>query len=192
MGLSAVFLTGIGLAMDAFAVAIGKGLTMPKVQKKHAAIIALFFGGFQALMPFIGWLLGMRFESYITSIDHWLAFILLAIIGGKMAWEGFSSSREEEDDAAALPFKLDVKELTLLAVATSIDALAVGVTFAFLQVNIYSAIAIIGVVTFLIAGAGVYIGNWFGLKYKSKAEIFGGVILVLIGLKILLEGIGFI
>ncbi|MDL2215883.1 manganese efflux pump MntP family protein [Ruminococcaceae bacterium OttesenSCG-928-N02] len=187
MGFLEISLISIGLAMDAFAVAVGKGLTMQEVRKKHAAIIALFFGAFQAAMPLIGWLLGHQFESYITSVDHWIAFCLLLVIGGKMVKEGFSHNEEEELATGHMPFRLNFQELTLLAIATSIDALAVGVTFAFLQVKILWAVGIIGVSTFAICYLGVYIGNWFGAKYKGKAEVFGGAVLILMGLKILLE-----
>lgn len=189
MGYLELLLIGIGLAMDAFAVSICKGLNMRKVNKKHCFIIALFFGGFQALMPFIGWFVGKQFERYITSIDHWIAFILLVIIGGKMVVEVIKGEEEEEVCSVEIE-RLDYKELLLLAIATSIDALAVGVTFAFLQVSIVPAITIIGVVTFIISAAGVFIGNLFGSKYKSKAELAGGVILILIGIKILLDHLG--
>lgn len=176
--------------MDAFAVSVCKGLKMKKINYRHAAVIGLFFGGFQALMPFAGWLMGKQFEKYIESVDHWVAFVLLAIIGSKMVVEALKENDEESDNQA--DERLDLKELFMLAVATSIDALAVGVTFAFLKVNIVEAISVIGVTTFLLSVAGVAIGNRFGMKYKNKAELAGGVILVLIGLKILLEGIGVI
>lgn len=182
-----IFLIGIGLAMDAFAVSICKGLGMSKLNKKQAAVIALYFGGFQALMPLIGWLLGIRFQQYITSVDHWVAFILLAIIGGKMIYEAVKGE-EEEIEVKDAP--LDHKELVVLAIATSIDALAVGITFAFLDTPILPAIAIIGITTFIISAIGVAAGNFFGSKYKNKAEIAGGLILILIGLKILLEHLG--
>lgn len=184
-----LFLIAVGLSMDAFAVAVCKGLKMPKMNYKQSAVIALFFGGFQALMPLIGWLLGKQFEAYITNIDHWIAFALLAIIGGKMAVESFK--KDEEDDTEHL-IKLDLKELLLLSVATSIDALAVGITFAFLQAKIVPAITIIGVTTFVLSALGVFIGHKFGAKYKSKAELAGGIILICIGLKILLEHLGII
>lgn len=184
-----ILFIGVGLAMDAFAVAVCKGLAMRKVNKKQALIIGLFFGGFQALMPFIGWVLGIRFQSYITSVDHWVAFILLGIIGGKMIWEALSDKEEEIPDEK-MDQELDLKEMLVLAIATSIDALAVGITFAFLQYPIVEAISIIGVVTLIISIAGVYIGNFFGVRYKKRAELAGGIILVLIGLKILLEHLG--
>lgn len=184
-----LFLMGVSLAMDAFAVSVCKGLAMRKVNKKQCLVIALFFGGFQALMPFLGWLLGNRFEGYITSIDHWIAFILLGFIGGKMVVEAIRDKGEEPEITEIDP-PLDIKELFVLAVATSIDALAVGITFAFLEIPIVEAMLIIGITTFVISVAGVYIGNFFGNKYKSKAELVGGIILILIGLKILLEHLG--
>ena len=182
-----LLLIGIGLAMDAFAVSICKGLSMQKVKRQQAIIVGIFFGGFQALMPFLGWLVGTQFESYIMSIDHWIVFALLAFIGGKMIAEAFEKEEEvtEQTDST-----LKVKELTVLAIATSIDALAVGITFAILDYPILEAVAIIGIVTFFICVAGVYVGNFFGSKYKNKAEFFGGSILILIGLKILLEHLG--
>ena len=184
-----LFLIGVSLSMDAFAVAICKGLAMRKVNKKQCFVIALFFGGFQALMPFLGWLLGTRFESYITSIDHWIAFVLLAFIGGKLIVEAVRD-KDDNPEITEIDPPLNIKEMFVLAVATSIDALAVGITFAFLEIPIVQAIAIIGTTTFIISIAGVYIGNFFGNKYKNKAEIVGGVILILIGLKILLEHLG--
>lgn len=189
MGLYLVFfLMGVGLAMDAFAVSICKGLAMRKVNKKQALVIGLFFGGFQALMPFIGWLLGTSFEQYITSVDHWIAFGLLAYIGGKMIYEAIKP--DEEDEIGELDQPLDIKQMFILAIATSIDALAVGITFAFLNYPVVPAITIIGITTFVISIGGVYIGNFFGTRYKKKAEIAGGIILILIGLKILLEHLG--
>ena len=186
-----LLLMGVGLAMDAFAVSICKGLSMKKVKWQHATVIGLFFGGFQALMPFIGWLLGSQFEQYITKIDHWIAFILLGIIGGKMLYEAIKGDEEDECGCCTEHSeKLDLKELFILAIATSIDALAVGITFAFLKYPVVKAVTIIGVVTFIISMAGVYIGNFFGSRFKKKAEIAGGIILVGIGLKILLEHLG--
>lgn len=187
MGYLELFLIGIGLSMDAFAVSICKGLKMQRVHKGHCLVIALFFGGFQALMPLAGWLLGRQFEQYITAIDHWIAFGLLAFLGGKMIREALQKKEEEDSGGEE---HLDLKELFLLAVATSIDALAVGITFAFLQVSILPAITIIGCTTFVLSIAAVYIGNIFGAKYKNKAELAGGAILVLLGLKILLEHLG--
>ena len=185
-----LFLIGVGLSMDAFAVSICKGLGMEKVNKKHTFLIGLYFGGFQALMPFLGWALGIRFQKYITAVDHWIAFFLLLIIGGKMVIEAV---REKEEDICGEKDKpLDHKEMLILAVATSIDALAVGVTFAFLNVSIVEAITIIGCTTFVLSIIGVIVGNFFGTRYKKKAEIIGGVILMLIGLKILLEHLGLI
>lgn len=185
-----ILLIGVGLSMDAFAVSVCKGLGMKKINKLHTFVIALFFGGFQALMPFLGWLLGTRFEKYITSIDHWIAFFLLALIGGKMIYEVFHGENEEENIEMDKP--LDIKELLILAIATSIDALAVGITFAFLDYPVLQSVIIIGITTFVISTAGVVIGNIFGSRYKSRAELAGGIILVLIGLKILLEHLGII
>ena len=184
-----LFLLGIGLAMDAFAVSVCKGLGMRKLNKKQALIIGLYFGGFQALMPLIGWLLGSQFQKYITSIDHWIAFILLGFISGKMMIEAIREWNEEETvDVMDAP--LDHKNMLVLAVATSIDALAVGITFAFLDTPIIEAITIIGITTMVISIIGVVVGNFFGSRYKSKAEFIGGLILVLLGLKILLEHLG--
>lgn len=183
-----LLLIGVGLSMDAFAVSVCKGLAMRKVNKKQAVVIGLFFGGFQALMPFIGWALGTQFESYITNIDHWIAFILLAFIGGKMVVEAVKP--EEEEAVKEMDPPLDLKEMLLLAVATSIDALAVGITFAFLDYPIVESITIIGLTTFVLSIVGVYVGNMFGSKYQKKAEIVGGIILILIGVKILLEHLG--
>lgn len=184
-----LFLLGIGLAMDAFAVSVCKGLGMRRLNKKQTLIIGLYFGGFQALMPLIGWLLGSQFQKYITSIDHWIAFILLGFIGGKMMIEAIREWNEEETvDVIDAP--LDHKNMLVLAVATSIDALAVGITFAFLDTPIIEAITIIGITTMVISIIGVVVGNFFGSRYKSKAEFIGGLILVLLGLKILLEHLG--
>lgn len=186
MGLIELFLIAVGLSMDAFAVSVCKGLAMPKCTFKKAAIVGLWFGGFQALMPAIGYILGAQFQEAIASIDHWIAFVLLALIGGNMIHEALDNDEEEADAS------LDVKAMFLLAVATSIDALAIGITFAFLKVNIIPAVCFIGIVTFIISFAGVKIGNVFGARYKNKAEIVGGVILILLGLKILLEHLGFL
>lgn len=190
MDIFKLFLIAVGLSMDAFAVALCKGLNMRKINYKHGAVIALFFGGFQAAMPLIGWAVGIRFEEYVTSIDHWIAFILLAIIGGKMVYEAISDKDSEDDYTSCKTDKLDLKELAIMAVATSIDALAVGISFAFLNINIVPAVTLIGITTFILSFAGVIIGNNFGLKFKEKAEIAGGVILIFIGLKILLEHLG--
>lgn len=184
-----LLLMGVGLSMDAFAVSICKGLSMRKVNKKQCLVIGLFFGGFQALMPFIGWVLGSQFEQYITSIDHWIAFILLGFIGGKMVVEAIRE-KDEAVEVGKMDPPLDLKEMFILAIATSIDALAVGITFAFLQVPIVEAISIIGITTFVISVIGVYVGNFFGNRYKKKAELAGGMILILIGVKILLEHLG--
>lgn len=186
MDLIELFLIAVGLSMDAFAVSVCKGLAMPKYTFKKAAIVGLWFGGFQALMPAIGYILGAQFQEAIASIDHWIAFVLLALIGGNMIHEALDNDEEEADAS------LDVKTMFLLAVATSIDALAIGITFAFLKVNIIPAVCFIGIVTFIISFAGVKIGNVFGARYKNKAEIVGGVILILLGLKILLEHLGFL
>lgn len=186
MGLIELFLIAVGLSMDAFAVSVCKGLAMPKCTFKKAAIVGLWFGGFQALMPAIGYILGAQFQEAIASIDHWIAFVLLALIGGNMIHEALDNDEEEADAS------LNVKTMFLLAVATSIDALAIGITFAFLKVSIIPAVCFIGIVTFIISFAGVKIGNVFGARYKNKAEIVGGVILILLGLKILLEHLGFL
>ena len=179
-----LFLLGVGLSMDAFAVSVCKGLGMRKLNKKQAVIIGLYFGGFQALMPLIGWL-----QKYITSIDHWIAFILLGFIGGKMIIEAVREWNEEEI-VEVTDAPIDHKNMLVLAVATSIDALAVGITFAFLNTPIIEAISIIGITTFVLSIIGVIVGNFFGSKYKSKAEFIGGLILVLLGVKILLEHLG--
>lgn len=182
-----LLLLAIGLSMDAFAVSVCKGLATPKLRLRHMVIVGVWFGGFQALMPTIGYLLGSTFASYITSIDHWIAFVLLGIIGGNMIKEAVSGETEDAD--ASLGFKT----MLLMAIATSIDALAVGITFAFLIESIgylLFAVLSIGVITFLLSAAGVKIGNIFGVKYKSKAEFIGGCILLLLGIKILLEGVG--
>lgn len=184
MSLFTLFVTAVGLSMDAFAVSICKGLAMKKLSVKKALIIGLWFGGFQALMPTVGYLLGTRFESYVTAIDHWIAFALLVLIGANMVKEALSKEEDTANDS------VDVKTMFLLAVATSIDALAVGVTYAFLQVQIVPAVSFIGVITFSLSIVGVEIGNVFGLKYKSKAEMTGGIILILMGTKILLEHLG--
>lgn len=176
-----LFILAVGLSMDAFAVSICKGLSIRGLLPRHAVIVGLWFGAFQALMPAIGWLLGASFADIIADLDHWIAFVLLSLIGGNMIREALKGE-EEDCDPSLAPLTM-----LLLAVATSIDALAVGVTFAFLRVDILPAVALIGVCTFVISAAGVKIGNVFGARYKSKAELFGGAVLVLIGLKILLE-----
>ncbi|BAE83000.1 manganese efflux pump MntP [Desulfitobacterium hafniense] len=185
MGNLELFLIAVGLSMDAFAVAISKGLSMRRMSYKTALITGLFFGGFQALMPLIGFLLGTRFESYITAIDHWIAFILLSLIGLNMIKESRGPCEIIED-------RFNLKDMIILSLATSIDALAVGITFAFLHVDIVPAVSMIGVTTFLFSFLGVKIGNVFGECYKARAELAGGVILILMGLKILLEHLGFL
>ena len=188
MGILELLLIGVGLSMDAFAVAICQGLCMPKLNWRYAAAIGLFFGGFQALMPLLGWLLGSQFAGYIQNFDHWVAFVLLGIIGVNMVREALAP--EEEETACAVTTKLDYRQLTVMAVATSIDALAVGVTFAFLEVSIVPAVSIIGVTTFCLSVIGVAVGNFFGARYKKRAELTGGIILILLGVKILLEHLG--
>ena len=191
VGFIELFLVGVGLSMDAFAVSICKGLGMKRLNMKQALVIGLFFGGFQALMPFLGWALGTQLADLITPIDHWIAFILLAVIGGKMLLDAFRGG-DEEEAGEAKDAKLDLKELFMLAIATSIDALAVGITFAFLGVDIVFAIVVIGATTFVISVAGVAVGHAFGARYEKGATIVGGVVLILIGLKILLEHLGII
>ena len=181
MTLFTLFTIALGLSMDAFAVAICKGLAMNKITFRKSLIVGLWFGGFQGLMPLFGYLLGVQFKDSITAIDHWIAFILLGLIGFNMIREALSKEEEKTSDSLAF------KDMLVLAIATSIDALAVGVTFAFLQVNIVPAICFIGVITFTLSIAGVKIGNVFGVRYKSKAELAGGIILILMGTKILLE-----
>ena len=181
-----LLLVAVGLSMDAFAVAVCRGLEMRRIDYRQALLIAVFFGGFQALMPAVGYLLGAGFEHYISSFDHWIAFALLAFIGGKMIWEAVQGGEEEH------PQQLGLKLLLMMAIATSIDALAVGITFAFLQMDILPSAATIGVTTCILSFAGVCAGNRFGARYKKKAEVVGGVVLVLIGVKILLEHLGVI
>lgn len=185
MSIIEIIIIGIGLSMDAFAVSICKGLSVQTLKPKHMAIAGLYFGGFQMLMPLIGYLLGKQFEWLITNIDHWIAFGLLVLIGANMVKESFEKSEEANDS-------FTFKTMILLAVATSIDALAVGVTFAFLDVQIIPAILIIGVTTFIFSAGGVKIGNVFGSRFKSKAELTGGIVLILMGIKILLEHLGVI
>lgn len=185
MGLVELLLTAIGLAMDAFAVSVCKGLGMRNMRYDQALVIGLYFGVFQALMPLIGWLLGTSFSHYIQAFDHWIAFVLLVFIGGKMLWDAFHEEKKEVAEAADA--KLDHRELLMLAVATSIDALAVGIAFACLDVEIWSSISMIGVITLCISFCGVWIGNRFGNRFEKKAEIIGGIVLVLIGVKILVD-----
>lgn len=184
MNIFELLLLSVGLAMDAFAVSVCKGLSVKKYLLRYSLAAGAYFGGFQALMPLIGWLLGIRFESIIKSVDHWIAFGLLVLIGANMIREAFG--KEETVNASFSP-----AAMLPLAVATSIDALAVGVTFAFLDVNIWIAISMIGVITFAISAAGVKIGNVFGTRFQSKAEFAGGVILILLGIKILIEHLFF-
>lgn len=187
MSLTELFVIAVGLSMDAFAVAVCKGLAVKKAGIKQMLLAGVWFGGFQALMPAIGYFLGATFEEYITKIDHWIAFILLGIIGANMIKEALSKDEERANSSMAF------KEMLTLAVATSIDALAVGITFALLpDVNIGAAVGFIGVITLVLSAVGIKIGNIFGVKYKSKAELAGGIILILMGLKILLEHLGVI
>ena len=189
MGITELLLVAVSLSMDAFAVAVCKGLSMRRINYKRGFLIALFFGAFQAAMPLIGWLLGTQFEKYIVTFDHWIAFVLLGFIGGRMIAEAFE---KEEDEKCEDTFR--ISELFVLAIATSIDALAVGITFALIapEIGIWASISLIGVVTFLLSFVGVILGNKFGSKYKKWAELAGGIILCLMGLKILLEHLGVI
>lgn len=184
MGLLELFVIAVGLSMDAFAVSICKGLSVRELKPKHALTVGVYFGGFQMLMPLIGFALGVRFQSFITSIDHWIAFVLLGLIGANMIRESRKQDEENLSDSFSFGAMLP------LAVATSIDALAVGVTFAFLQVSILPAVCFIGATTFILSCIGIRIGHVFGLKYKSRAELFGGAVLILMGTKILLEHLG--
>ncbi len=186
MGLIQLSLIAVGLAMDAFAVSVCKGLRMRRVDLRYACLLGGLFGGFQAMMPVLGWLLGRQFAQYIERVDHWIAFLLLGLIGGKMALDSRRPDADEECGQAVY----NLKELLALSVATSIDALAVGVTFAFLGVDILLAAALIGAVTFALSVAGVAVGCRFGARFKSRAELAGGLILIGIGLKILLEHLG--
>ena len=186
MGIFEIIVISIGLAMDAFAVSVCKGLSMKKMNWKSALIIALYFGTFQAGMPIIGYFLGTAFSSFVQSVDHWIAFILLSIIGGNMIKESTDDEIEKRND------NVDVKTMVVLAIATSIDALAVGVTFAFFEANLLLAISSIGIITFVLSMLGVLIGNRFGDKFQNRAELAGGIILIIIGLKILLEHLGII
>lgn len=194
MGLAELVLLAVGLSMDAFAVSICKGLGMKKINLKVAVVLGLFFGGFQAGMPVIGWALGSQFMGIIGPIDHWIAFILLAFIGGKMLWEAFTEDEDEDEDEdegdGKDAEKIDLGEYLILAIATSIDALAVGISFAALSVDIMPAVSLIGITTFIFSVAGVAIGHTFGARYEKPATIVGGVVLILIGLKILLEHLG--
>ena len=189
MGFFSIFMTGIGLSMDAFAVSLAKGLCLKDDEFKYSFRVALFFGGFQALMPLLGWCLARYFENSIKSFDHWIAFILLSIIGGKMLIEAIKELRSSED---SIPTECErdefsYKKITILAIATSIDALAVGVSFAFLGVSIIPSITIIGITTFILSFFAVFLGKKLGEYMQSYAELFGGAILIFIGVKILLE-----
>ena len=186
MGILEILLISIGLAMDAFAVSVCKGLAMKKMNWKKAMIIGLYFGIFQAVMPIIGYYLGERFENLVTSIDHWIILGLLVFIGGNMIKESFEKENTEIND------NIDIKTMILLAVATSIDALAVGITFAFFEITLISVVLAIGIITFILSVIGVKIGNKFGAKYKRKSEFVGGLILILIGIKVLMEHLGII
>ncbi len=184
MSIWEIIVIGIGLSMDAFAVSVCKGLSVRKIKPKHSLIAGAYFGGFQALMPVIGWLLGRQFESLIKSFDHWIAFVLLGLIGANMIREAFSEEENQNDSFSP-------KTMLPLAVATSIDALAVGVTFAFLDVSIVPAALCIGVTTFILSAAGIRTGAVFGARFQAKAEIAGGIVLILMGIKILIEHLFF-
>lgn len=186
MSLWELFVIAVGLSMDAFAVSICKGLSVRRIKPKHVVIIGLYFGGFQAIMPMAGYLLGKQFQTLITSVDHWIAFVLLALIGLNMIREARGGDEEQLNDS------FGVRTMLPLAIATSIDALAVGITFAFLRVDIAPAVSFIGATTFILSAIGLKIGNVFGMRYKAKAEFFGGVVLILMGVKILLEHLGFL
>ncbi len=182
MSIWELLIIAVGVSMDAFAVSVCKGLSVSKVRPRHVLSTALWFGGFQALMPLIGYFIGAGFADFVSSVDHWIAFVLLSIIGGKMLKESFESSESCENDS-----DFSFRTMLMLAIATSIDALAVGVSFAFLGVRIWAAILLIGLVTAAFSGLGVEVGNLFGCRYKSKAEFVGGAILVVMGIKILIE-----
>ena len=183
MSFWALFLIALGVSADAFAVALTKGLHMRRFDLRNAVVIAVTFGLFQAVMPLVGWVLGSQFAAYIRDFDHWIAFALLALVGGKMLWEAFSSHADDEKDFD----RLDPKQLLVLALATSIDALAVGVTLAFVDVSIVGAVALIGVTTLVLAFVGVVVGRRVGARFGKPAEIAGGVILILIGARILFD-----
>lgn len=183
MGILEILLIAVGLSMDAFAVSIGKGLTLRKVTVRNALCVGLWFGGFQALMPLIGYFLGVSFASFVESVDHWIAFVLLAGIGGNMVREALGP----DDECDSMDSSFAAKAMFLLAVATSIDALAAGVTFAFVGANIWSSVLIIGATTFVFSAVGLCIGHIVGHRFHKGAEIFGGVVLICIGLKILAE-----
>ena len=182
MNLIELFVLAVGLSMDAFAISVCKGLAIPRITFRECALAGIWFGGFQALMPAVGYFLGKNFTEYITSVDHWITFVLLSLIGLNMVWESLSRKEEECQNASLAP-----QEMFVLAVATSIDALAVGITFAFLNVNILAASAFIGATTFVLSAAGVKVGAVFGARYKSRAELAGGLVLIGMGIKILVE-----
>lgn len=190
MGFVELFLIAVGLSMDAFAVAVCKGLGMRRLDKGQAVVIGLLFGGFQALMPLIGWAVGSQFAYLVTAYAHWIAFVLLAFVGGKMLWDAFHDEADDPEETDTQQERLDLANLLMMAIATSIDALAVGVSFAFLEVAIVQAVALIGVTTFTLSVAGVAIGHQFGSRWEKPATIAGGTILILLGLKILFEGLG--
>ena len=187
MSVLEMFILALGLAMDAFAVAVCKGLAMPRLSFDQAACVGLWFGGFQAAMPLLGYFLGAQFSSAISGVDHWIAFVLLALIGGNMLREALAHRSPVQAEPSAGDASLSWKPMLTMAVATSIDALAVGLTFAFLQVRLLPAVTLIGAVTLLLSMLGVKLGHVFGVKYRAKAEMAGGIILVLLGAKILLE-----
>lgn len=187
MQLWELFVIAVGLSMDAFAVSICKGLSVEKLRPHHSLVVGAWFGGFQALMPLVGYLLGTGFAQKIQSIDHWVAFVLLGLIGANMVKEALGDKAEDDEKEAVEHSGFGVKSMFPMAVATSIDALAVGVSFAFLQVQIVPAVTFIGVITFVLSAVGVVIGNIFGAKYKSKAELVGGIVLIVMGIKILVE-----
>lgn len=184
MSMTELLLLAVGLSMDAFAVSICKGLAADRVRTKHLLIAGLWFGGFQALMPLIGYLLGTSFADYITAVDHWIAFVLLGLIGANMIKESLSKADDTEDSASG---SFGAKAMFPMAIATSIDALAVGVTFAFLKVDVVFSVSAIGITTFLLSAVGVKVGSIFGTRFQAKAEFAGGLILILLGVKILLE-----
>lgn len=191
MGIVELLLTAVGLSMDAFAVSICRGLGMRRLNLGTAAVLALFFGGFQALMPLVGWALGSQFMWLIEPVDHWVAFALLAFIGGKMLWEAFYEDGESGCDCDSPDTsRIDLREFLVLAVATSIDALAAGISFAALNVDIVASVTLIGVITFCLSLVGVAVGHFFGARYEKPASVAGGVVLILIGLKVLLEHLG--
>lgn len=182
MTLFELFVIAVGVSMDAFAVSICKGLSVRKLRSRHAFYTAIWFGGFQALMPLVGYFVGINFADFVTNVDHWIAFVLLAIIGGNMIKESRENPDECEFDA-----DFSFRKMLGLAIATSIDALAIGVSFAFLKINIWTAVLLIGATTAAFSGVGVKIGNVFGCRYKSKAELAGGAILIVMGMKILVD-----